>query len=773
MPRAKAKPKAVIPPPPPGEPDRFIVEGFVNDARGSSVRGAAVTAWDQDLRTRQQLGQAVTDVSGRYEIGYTTQQFSAAEFSSADVVVTVAGAAGEVLAESDVVFNAPSRVRIDVTIPNRGAESEFDFTVRTVTPMLEGQNVKLESLQENDSVSDITFLTNDTGIERQQLLDLAVAQRMPGLTKIDPQFWYATLRQQVFPERVQGGEPASIDDIARIVAGAIPNTPAATVEAALNRAIDRNLIAAGYKDRIAAWMKQYGDLLSSGANAGALPHLIDVAGVDRKRHDVFAQAVLAGGNRAAILERIKATKQFSDKETARIESALALQSVALGNGPLIRHLQTRIGDSGNVRALGAMSPADWNDAVAKSGAPVPDAIGGANDDERRRNYASLLAAQFAITFPTATFAGSLRRAQKTPLKNASYIADFFDRNPDFELSSTSIDRYLGKKGNVALPEAQRKSGVVEELRAAQRAFKVAPNFDAVSTLLADGVTSAQKIHAMGKANFVRRYAKRAGFDEQSAGEAWQRAANTEAAKAAIVGELREMVGGGEIQGVSNTIVARATSDFPNLANLFGKADFCECEECRSVFGASAYFADLLQYLEARPSGVTTGVSVRDVLFTRRPDLGGIELTCENSNTPLPYIDLVCEILEDVVAPPPKVTTVNNATTVEGSLPPGPITSAAQTAFAGGTPPLHLANAATVSDTDKYGARVIRDAARTYLVVKTPADTLEVSILRQTRGPAEELRAIPEYVNWDAYTTLKNAYYPLSLPFDLATEEMRG
>src|SRR5207245_532448 len=38
----------------------------------------------------------------------------------------------------------------------------------------------------------------------------------------------------------------------------------------------------------------------------------------------------------------------------------------------------------------------------------------------------------------------------------------------------------------------------------------------------------------------------------------------------------------------------------------------------------------------------------DVLLLRRPDLAHIPLTCENTNTPLPYIDLVNEILEGYV-----------------------------------------------------------------------------------------------------------------------------
>ena len=71
--------------------------------------------------------------------------------------------------------------------------------------------------------------------------------------------------------------------------------------------------------------------------------------------------------------------------------------------------------------------------------------------------------------------------------------------------------------------------------------------------------------------------------------------------------------------------------------------------------------DILKFLQDRdavadqasPSGAPP--NVKDYLFLRRPDLGEIELTCENSNTVLPYVDLVLEILEDAVAPPPDFT----------------------------------------------------------------------------------------------------------------------
>ncbi len=90
--------------------------------------------------------------------------------------------------------------------------------------------------------------------------------------------------------------------------------------------------------------------------------------------------------------------------------------------------------------------------------------------------------------------------------------------------------------------------------------------------------------------------------------------------------------------------------------LFGSLSFCDCEHCRSVYSPAAYFVDLLQFLKNSlpnsqgytPLEILVG-SADGKLAGRRPDLQYIKLSCENTNTPLPYVDLVNEILETYVA----------------------------------------------------------------------------------------------------------------------------
>ncbi len=185
-----------------------------------------------------------------------------------------------------------------------------------------------------------------------------------------------------------------------------------------------------------------------------------------------------------------------------------------------------------------------------------------------------------------------------------------------------------------------------EVKAVQRVFKLVPTFEATDALLADDLHSAQKIYRMGKSEFVRRYADRPGYTDASARLAWNRAADTHAAVLTIVTDLKALEAEALPLALQNGNVAVAT--FPNWNNLFKTGDLCECEHCRSVLGPAAYFADLLMFLKDRKAKNPAN-TVKDILFKRRPDLGYLELNCANALTPFPYIDTVCEVLEDVVA----------------------------------------------------------------------------------------------------------------------------
>jgi hypothetical protein len=157
-----------------------------------------VQAFDRDLRNEQVLGKAQTDGKGFYEIRYTTDQFARAEKANADLLVRVYNAAGQVLYDpglDGVQFNAPPEALINILLNfgQTGLPSEYERLLRDVQPLL--LDVKLPDLREDEEARDITFLTRETGWATDILNYLVVAFRLQVRSQIDPDFFYALLRQ--------------------------------------------------------------------------------------------------------------------------------------------------------------------------------------------------------------------------------------------------------------------------------------------------------------------------------------------------------------------------------------------------------------------------------------------------------------------------------------------------------------------------------------------------------------------------------------------------
>ncbi|KAF5578163.1 toxin subunit [Fusarium subglutinans] len=103
----------------------------------------------------------------------------------------------------------------------------------------------------------------------------------------------------------------------------------------------------------------------------------------------------------------------------------------------------------------------------------------------------------------------------------------------------------------------------------------------------------------------------------------------------------------------------------NLTDIF-KLEDSGCEECCSVTGLCAYLADLLLFLRntktpkinspdrksleiyGSRNDTFMAQDLLQLLFSRRPDIRKLELTWANSQTLLPYISLVTEVLESYI-----------------------------------------------------------------------------------------------------------------------------
>ncbi|WP_461644098.1 Tc toxin subunit A-related protein [Labilibaculum euxinus] len=88
---------------------------------------------------------------------------------------------------------------------------------------------------------------------------------------------------------------------------------------------------------------------------------------------------------------------------------------------------------------------------------------------------------------------------------------------------------------------------------------------------------------------------------------------------------------------------------PEMSMLFGDQDVTDTKHGESVLGPAAYLVDVLNVLKQfKVSDAAGKESLYDKLVERRPDIAQIPLNCTNAVTPLPYIDLVMEILESAI-----------------------------------------------------------------------------------------------------------------------------
>ncbi|NYT10462.1 MAG: cellulase family glycosylhydrolase, partial [Methanosarcinales archaeon] len=355
---------------------------------------------------------------------------------------------------------------------------------------------------------------------------------------------------------------------------------------------------------------------------------------------------------------------------------------------------------------------------------LPKGVVGTTDEEKRKNFAVALHHELYRLETTAVLHRMVKDAE-VPIADTKVRAGieiFLDNQPDFNIRTTSVYNAIKKPEAVKDIAEEYHAGVLDNLKILQRVQAISPVPEAVPYLVTSNLISAFCVAEMPQSTFLKAHA--ASLGEETARKIYACAFNANirneqtliAFNETMHGTGMPMIDGSQSQTerVSALQTTVDENEVPlNLESLFGDIDYCECDECLSVYSPAAYFVEILQYLRNNnidPSKIKT--DPKDItntplekLFRRRPDLGCLELTCENTFTVLPYIDLVNEVMESFV--------------------------------------VHL---------DEYHADI-----------NIPKQaTLDVFNVRDET--TVELLAQPQHINYQAYCILKNAVYPFTLPY---------
>ncbi|SOE87376.1 virulence plasmid A protein [Burkholderia sp. YR290] len=792
------------------KPAGYKVFGTVRDALQEPLPGVSVQAFDKDIRGEQPLGTPVTtDAAGAYEIHYSQREFAETDLLAADVVIRVFGQDNKLLRESDVFYNAPTGLQIDLGLSDTAyaGPSEFEQTLAVVAPFI--GKLALSDLNENDETQDITFLTDKTGLARNRIEALALASRFEKQTQVPAAVFYGLIQHGptngTLTQPTAGFSGTSLDAKATLTFAAMMREDIDSLMASIEASISVNIIPYrlsadldSIRKQLLAAQQQYAQSNTQSTSPSNLTLKLAIAGLQGDQvaafKGLFSASVETPQDFWATLAKNPA---FQAQQVSLLQSIFTLSQLTGEQVVLTDQLikAQNIQTPADLPRLATNTSQDWLTFLQQQNIQAPAGIPGNSETDRLQNYAGQLEQNFTKAFPTPAFAARIKNDRQSKVPNATGIAEFLQANSDFDLLTTRIGAYLQKQqaASRSKPAAASplNSGMdfTNQLKKTQRIFKLAPTYESANELLGDNLDSAHKIYRMGQNNFVSKYGPKFGAAEAT--RTFQKATQAHSLAIAMTGNLKSMSDASHLSVFPDytTLISDAMStEVPDLDTLFGHADFCECDECRSVYGAAAYLADILHYLENRVTSINCSAgenaSVAEALMRRRPDLADIDLNCDNTNIAFPYIDIANEIMEDFIAPP--------SVTLNASFLPklvqGPIDAGLCAAIVAqlnatnqvNVAPLLTTNASVsdmfqmerLQDDDTCVIEqhwIIRDRFVVFKATNQGA-AISMQLLHQTLLSSDEINANPEYTNIPAYQVLKTDVRPFSLPFDLFETE---
>lgn len=603
------------------------LKGAVRSADGKAAAGVTLQVWRRDLFGQVFLGTTVADGNGLFTAKYRvlgggeTPPFL-------DLAIKVYEPDGTLLEECPAIYNTPKDYTLAVTLSKAPAQlTEHECLLADVRPHVGSR--PLSELREAKGQGQLSLLTGKTGWDARAIAMAATAEKAAADTGIPAAHWYALFRCGVpyTPEAINALAPDELGNAVKKAGeeGVIPPVSASALADTVSK----------HRARAAEFVLAR----KPAAGVSALGDLLNLR-LSTAQKQTFAEVFQAHQGDSAAFWSTLGQKGFSAKTIEQLQLDGKLAYLTLHNQPVVKKLQQKqIGKPEDLARQGYYTAAAWKTLV---GTAVPK---GLSADE----YAGHLAAMVKRSYPTETLGAMLRRGDLKMGGDANALTEtaaFFENNTDH--------LKIGAKPLKKTAAFQQLSANAQALALrVERLYQITPDDDALKTLAETGVHSARQIAQYSRREFLKRFGTQFK-DPETASTVYTRAHEVHSTAlnltaAYLTHRTRPKVyalsgGGAPVQAAHKA--PGLPPALPTLETIFGEMDYCSCEHCRSVLSPAAYLVDLLRFLTVDKQTLEEGKkSPIEVLLGRRPDIEHIRLNCENTNTVLPYIDLVNEILE--------------------------------------------------------------------------------------------------------------------------------
>lgn len=547
----------------------------------------------------------------------------------------------------------------------------------------------IRSMAESDSSKDISALHQKTGWDARILALRIAAARLRSSTPLSEQCLYALFRM---------GLPTNLSELEKV--------SRSTAQDALSSAISKKIIAddVDVDDATAPFSDgkepsrvndNRFDVVLPGSNYTANDlidklRLLGIVGAD-----LLVDALMT--MRCSYAELVqKAIKQGTKSEYAAMLTPFGFWMDITQNGvELSYYMATRLRDQYSwidysqekkvlaeiVRFFGQTD--DWVTVFDEYSLDPWGFVPGKKSEvelwTRTALYAQEISRKVRSTSPTTALIvdyqeGRIERSIGLDLEPAIELlrALRIDANIAFELDTHSIRQVYSQAVEDKQVPGTWGEEVLDLVETMQRVYQMSPSVASFNALIRSNIRSAQDVAAIPRQHFIDTHAGQMGTREPL---------NEEAAlvfeKAVQIAQVAHNTASAiRFENALPTIAAlprsKSTSNsspsgqFPTLKSLFGTFDQVEIDDVRSTLSPAAYFVDLLHFIDPSDSAWHAksqsdkipkpfDVLTRGEKFggekdkVRRPDIPHLKLTRENTLTTLPYIDLVNEVLEYVVA----------------------------------------------------------------------------------------------------------------------------
>ncbi|MFJ8476351.1 neuraminidase-like domain-containing protein [Kitasatospora sp. NPDC094011] len=451
-----------------------------------------------------------------------------------------------------------------------------------------------------------------------------------------------------------GGTVAAV---ARAVLTQLAAAPALTAEAtALAQAIAAQPATAAGAAAVSAVLYldapvRDNPLLLGDVRQGIVVELAGLAGLSQTAADAAA-AQSAGLFDAPdnTLAALRASGAITDAEAASLGGILDLGRLT-DHHTAVLHALVSQGATAPL-TLAGWDAAGWTQVITGTQAPLPP-------DTSPDAFARHLVANLEHTHPTQALAARLAPGD-------DHLTAVYQNNPGLDLRRLDLATGAGAAvlNWTGVPDANR-AAVLGQLSSHQRLLTLGHDTVTRAALARSGFDSALRIAAHTEAAFIAKVTAIAGpqnhggtttggsLDVGTARMVYARVQDLALNVAQAAGSARDVLTGPfaglPVSPVGQTYVNDLLR-ITGLTGLFGSQDYCTCGDCQSVLSPAAYFTDLMYFTErnvSQPYFTGPGQSTHPLyLRNRREDLWKLQLTCDNTNTLVPYLSIVDKVMED-------------------------------------------------------------------------------------------------------------------------------